>query len=42
MPKRSAEQIVLDASVDFESFYAQRSGSVSEPAPQDIHPLDYQ
>jgi hypothetical protein len=28
LPKRSAEQIVLDACVDFESFYAQRRGSV--------------
>ncbi|MQA91866.1 MAG: ISKra4 family transposase [Gemmatimonas sp.] len=30
VPKRSAEQIVLDASVDFENFYAQRRGSVCE------------
>jgi hypothetical protein len=31
-PKRSAEQIVLDASVDFESFYAQHRGAGCELA----------
>jgi hypothetical protein len=31
VPKRSAEQIVIDASVDFESFYARRAGSFRTP-----------
>jgi hypothetical protein len=30
VPKRSAEHMVLDASVDFEAFYAQRRGSCGE------------
>ena len=30
VPKRSAEQVVLEASVDFESFYARRSGAALE------------
>jgi hypothetical protein len=31
VPKRSAEQIVLDASTDFEAFYDQRRGAKGEP-----------
>jgi len=32
VPKRSAEQIVLDAACDFETFYARRSGAALEDA----------
>jgi len=36
VPKRSAEQIVREAAVDFESFYAARVGEAIEPADGEI------
>ena len=36
IPKRSAEQIVRDAAVDFDSFYAARAGTAVNPADGEI------
>jgi hypothetical protein len=36
VPKRSAEQILIDAAVDFEAFYERRAGSAPVPGDTDI------